>query len=58
MKIPEIRSEVARYQFGILGKKIHAYSFMYFAFIFSEHITINSSKETLKLFEHSLFQEV
>ena len=42
----------------VYEKKFHAYSFMYFAFIFSEHITINSSKEALKLFEHSLFQEV
>ena len=30
-------------------KLIHTSSFMYFAFIFSEYITITSSKEALKM---------
>ena len=37
---------------------IHASSFMYFAFIFSEYITIGSSEETLKMSEHYFFKEV
>ena len=37
---------------------IHASSFMYFAFIFSEYITIGSSEETLKMSEHYFFKEI
>ena len=37
---------------------IHASSFMYFAFIFSEYITIGSSEETLKMNEHYFFKEI
>ena len=33
-------------------------SFMYFAFIFSEHIMITSSQEALKEREHIFFQEI
>ena len=35
---------------------LHISSFMYFAFIFSECITITSSKEALKVCEHNFFQ--
>ena len=31
---------------------------MYFAFIFSEHITIASSEEALKVCEHNFFHEI
>ena len=31
---------------------------MYFAFIFSERVTITSSKEALKVCEHNFFHEV
>ena len=33
-------------------------SFMYFAFISSERITITSSKEALKVREHNFFHEI
>ena len=33
-------------------------SFMYFAFIFSEYITITSSEEAVKVCEHNFFQEI
>ena len=39
-------------------KLIHTSSFMYFAFIFSEYITITSSKEALKMWEQNAFQEI
>ena len=31
---------------------------MFFAFIFSERITITSSKEALKVWEHNFYQEM
>ena len=31
---------------------------MYFAFIFTERITITSPDEVLKVYEHSFFQEI
>ena len=31
---------------------------MYFAFIFSERVTITSSKEVLKVCEHNFFHEI
>ena len=37
-------------------KLFHTSSFMYFAFIFSECITIASSKEALKVCKHNFFQ--
>ena len=52
-----ICNEVARCQPESLRKKLfHASSFMYFAFIFSECVTITSSKEALKVCEHNFFQ--
>ena len=42
----------------VYEKKLHAYSFMYFAFIFSEHIVITSSEEAFKLREYFFFQEI
>ena len=39
-------------------KLIHTSSFMYFAFIFSERITIISAKEALKVCKHNFFQEI
>ena len=39
-------------------KLFHSSSFMYFAFIFSEYITINSSEEALKVCQHNFFQEI
>ena len=45
-------------------KTFHTYSVMHFAFvfseyiIFSEYITITSSKEALKVCEHNFFQEI
>ena len=38
-------------------KLIHTSSFMYFAFIFSERITITSSEEALKVCEHNFFRK-
>ena len=35
---------------------LHISSFMYFAFIFSECITITSSEEALKVYAHNFFQ--
>ena len=43
----------------VFEKKIyHTSSFMYFAFIFSERMTINSSEEALKVCEHNFLQEI
>ena len=54
-----ILNEVARCQPKSLRKKLsHTSSFMYFAFIFSERITIISAKEALKVCEHNFFQEI
>ena len=45
-------------------KFFHTYSVMHFAFVFSEYIifsqyvTITSSKEALKVCEHNFFQEI
>ena len=39
-------------------KNFHISSFMYFAVIFSEYITIISSDESLKVCKHNLFQEI
>ena len=39
-------------------KFFHTYSFMYFAFIFSECITITFSEEALKVCKHNFFQEI
>ena len=50
-----ISSNVARCH---TKKLFHAYSFIYLAFIFAERITITSSKEALKLREHSFFHEI
>ena len=36
----------------------HTFPFMYFAFIFEEHIMINSSNEALKVCEKNSFQEI
>ena len=53
-----IFDEIARCQPASLRRKLfHTSSFMYFAFIFSECITITSSKEALKVCEHSFFQQ-
>ena len=54
-----IRNEVARRQPPSLRKKFfHIYSFMYFAFIFSERITITSSEEAFKVCKQIFFQEM
>ena len=54
-----IRNEVARCQPASLRKKLFLISsFMYFAFIFKERITITSSEEALKVCEQNLFQEI
>ena len=42
----------------VYEKKFHISSFMHFAFILSELITITSSEETLKLCEQNLFQKI
>ena len=39
-------------------KNFHTLSLMYFAFIFQEYITITSSEESLKVYEHNFFQEI
>ena len=39
-------------------KLFHTSSFMYFAFIFSERITITSSEKALKVWQHNFFQEI
>ena len=39
-------------------KLFHTSSRMYFAFIFSECITITFSKKALKVCEHNFFQEM
>ena len=36
----------------------HTSSFMYFAFIFSERVTIKSSEEVLKVCQHTFFQKL
>ena len=36
----------------------HTSSFMYFAFILSEYITITSSEEALKVCEYNFFQKI
>ena len=36
----------------------HTSSFMYFAFIFSERVTIKSSEEALKVCQHTFFQKL
>ena len=52
-----ICNEVARCQPASLRKKLfHTSSFIYFAFIFSESITITSSEEGLKVCEYNFFQ--
>ena len=52
-----ICNEVERCQSASLRKKLfHTPSFMYFAFIFSECITITSSQEGLKVWEYNFFQ--
>ena len=52
-----ICNEVVRCQPASLQKELfRTSSFMYFAFIFSECITITSSKEALKVREHNFFQ--
>ena len=38
-------------------KLFHTYSFMYFAFIFSECILITPSEEALNVCEHNFFQK-
>ena len=54
-----IRCEIARSQPASLPKKLfHTNSFMNFALIFSERITITSPEEALKLLEHAPFQEI
>ena len=40
----------------VYKENFHISSFMYFAFIFSEYITITSSEKALKVCEHSFFQ--
>ena len=39
-------------------KLLHTSSFMYFAFNFSERITITSSEEAMKVCKHNFFQEI
>ena len=52
-----ICNEVARYQPASLRKNLfHSSSFMYYAFIFLECITITSSKEDLEVCEHNFFR--
>ena len=52
-----ICNEIARCQPASLGRKLfHIYSFMYFTLIFSECITITSSKEGLKVCEYNFFR--
>ena len=42
-----------------LTNKAHSHtSFLYFALIFSEYITITSSEEALKMCEHNFFREI
>ena len=54
-----ICNEVARCQPLSLRKKLfHTLSFMHFAFIFSECITIISYEEALEGCEHNFFQEI
>ena len=54
-----ICNEVSRCQPAGLQKTLfHTSCFMYFAFIFSECITITSSKEAFKVREHNFFQEI
>ena len=53
-----IYNVVARFSLQVNEERlIHISSFMYFAFIFSEYITITSS-EALKMCEHFFFQEI
>ena len=47
--------EVARCQPAYEKKLFNTSSFMHFAFIFSEYITIASSEEALKIWGHNLF---
>ena len=43
----------------VFEKKLyHTSSVMYFAFIFSEGMTINSSEEALKVCEHNFLKEI
>ena len=52
-----ICDDFVRCQPASLRKKLfHTSSFMYFAFIFSECITITSSEEGLKMCEYNFFQ--
>ena len=53
-----ISSEVVRCSLQVYGKKIFCFISMYFAFIFSERITITSSEEALKVYQHNFFQEL
>ena len=54
-KSPKIICQEANLQ--VYQKKLFlASSFMYFVLIFSERITITSSKEALKVCKHNLFQ--
>ena len=53
-----IRNEAARWQPASSRKKLfHISSFMYFAFIFLELITITSFEEALKVCEQNFFRE-
>ena len=45
-------------QVYIKKKLFHTSSFVYFAFIFSERITITSSEKAFKVRKHSFFQEI
>ena len=46
-------------QLASLRKNLfHTSSFIYFVLIFSEHITITSSEEALKVCEHNLIQQI
>ena len=55
-----IRNEVARFQpaCNFMKNTLWYILLMYFAFIFSERISIMSSKEVLKVCEHNSFQEI
>ena len=43
---------------GVNWKKTYTSSFMHFAFIFSERISINSYEGAFKVCEHNFFQEI
>ena len=52
MKLPDTNLQFYK------KKVFHTSSFLYFAFIFSERITITFSEETLKVCKHNFFQEI